>query len=288
MSNNLERLISIILPVFNSELFISHCLNSLLNQTYKNLEIIIIDDGSTDGSYQICTKFALQDKRIKLFKQKNSGPGIARNNALKLINGYYVFFIDADDYIAPDTLNSLVGFLQKYNCDIVQCGSCYVYDNYGLIKKNDKGKTILMHDNTVKELILQREIKNFAWGKLYKSSIIKDILFPDQRFFEDFHWMEHAIHNANRYGILHSPLYFYRQHKDSHSNKIPQRDLIYKKVLDERLGFIQKNYPSLLPLMKKQISSYIECDSWYKVALRWYFRIKNRFFFPYDKVKIND
>lgn len=120
-SLNNDSLVSVIMPVFNVRPYINEALDSLINQTYKNLEIIIVDDGSTDGSGEICDKYAAKDKRIRLIHQENRGVSTARNVALDLMTGEFVAFIDADDAYEPEFISTMLGAIIRENSDIIQC-----------------------------------------------------------------------------------------------------------------------------------------------------------------------
>ena len=127
-----KELISIIIPIYNASRFIKKCITSILNQTYKNFELLIINDGSTDNSLEICNKF--NDKRIKIINQKNSGSECARLTGIKQSKGEYICFIDADDWISKDYLEILITYAQKYNVDVTCVKSYKVLDKYGIIK----------------------------------------------------------------------------------------------------------------------------------------------------------
>ena len=122
-----DELISIIVPVYNSSATLDKCINSLINQTYKNIEIIIVDDGSIDNSYDICLRYSLNDSRVKLIKQNNFGVSFARNKGLEICNGKYIGFVDADDYIEKNMYSKLYENLKKTDSKLAICN--YYFEN---------------------------------------------------------------------------------------------------------------------------------------------------------------
>lgn len=187
--------ISIILPVYNVEKYIERCLNSLVNQTYKNIEILIINDGTPDNSIDICEKFQKKDKRIKIFNKENEGLGLTRNYGIERATGDYIAFVDSDDYVATNMCESLIKAAKKYNADAVY-GNVY-YDNDGIIQaKNKITKETVWSGNEVNELLLdliatKPEAKNdtvmevSVWKAIFKKEIFdkSNIKFVSERQF---------------------------------------------------------------------------------------------------------
>lgn len=280
-------MVSVIIPVYNSSLYLNKCIESLLNQTYADLDIIIIDDGSNDNSFEICRKFELEDNRIRLYHQYNQGVAKARNKGLKKIKGDYVFFLDSDDFIAPKTIELLLNFSIKNKCDIVQGEICYTYDNYGLVRKRKFGtEKILNRKESIKELILQDLIKNFSWGKLYKRSLLNDLNFPYKSVFEDFKWSEEIINRCNKYGIVKEILYFYRQHKNSLTYNINYNDGRLFKAMVEREKFIKMNYPEMQYLIRQKINNNNR-NHFINLFVNITKRLINKIYSPYEKIKIH-
>lgn len=188
--------ISIIVPVFNGQDYLHRCIESLINQTYKNIEIILVDDGSTDNSGKICDNYALSDKRIRVIHKKNSGPAVARNAGIKISKGEFIFFIDADDFIEKDTFSLLIAGYKKYKADII-IGDFRKIENGVIEQRHDisfPGSKLLNKQDLVNysRLYLKKPNKYllfaFSWGRLFKSSIIKEnnIFFNEKlHTFED-------------------------------------------------------------------------------------------------------
>lgn len=171
---NSNYLISIIIPVYNVEMYLNKCIKSILNQTYKNIEVILIDDGSTDLSGKICDDYAKKDSRIKVIHKKNEGVSCARNDGLKSAKGEYVFFIDSDDYIDIDAIEKMVDEVDKY--EIIKISH--------KLLKNDKMIKIISHiaifskDEYIKKVLIG-DIGGHSWGYLLKKDIIENELFDE-------------------------------------------------------------------------------------------------------------
>lgn len=199
--------ISIIVPIFNSEKYLKQCVESILRQTYQNIELILIDDDSPDNCGQICDDYAKLDDRIVVIHQENKGVSDARNNGLEVATGDYIGFVDSDDWIDQEMYEVLLNLLIKYDLDIVECGV------------NDTGFEIEL-PNTKMDVVLensfdalQRIIKysDFSvWRRLYKSEIIKDARFLPNRTSEDVYFTIENISKINKMGYFGYPFYNYR------------------------------------------------------------------------------
>ena len=162
-------LISIIVPVYNVESYLKKCLESIINQTYKNIEIILIDDGSTDSSGKICDDYANKDKRIKVIHKQNGGVSDARNTALDICRGDYIGFIDSDDYIELDMYETLLKFLLNNNLDVAMCSS-YTVKNKQLIRcKNFKPYILTGKEAIINDLLINKYKGSpiVVWNKFY-------------------------------------------------------------------------------------------------------------------------
>lgn len=208
-------LVSIIIPVYNAKEYLTKCIGSVRNQTYKNIQIILIDDGSTDGSAELCDEFMRDDNRIEVIHKKNSGVSDSRNIGINKAQGKYIVFIDADDWIADDYVEVLYNAIEQTNAEIVACSYVKVYDN----GKTDK--ILLPKLNTV---LTGAEALNYAfdrvipwvgyvWGKMYVSDIIKkkhlkfDVTI---QICEDSLFNDTVFSYAQRIALVRNELYFYR------------------------------------------------------------------------------
>jgi glycosyltransferase involved in cell wall biosynthesis len=213
---NGNNLVSIIVPIYNAELYLHNCIESILGQTYKLLEIILINDGSIDNSKNICEEYARRDLRIRVIHQKNSGPSIARNTGMLNAKGYYIQFVDSDDVIEPNTTEKLVIEMKK-EVDLVICGlkSSFKY-NDKVITKNNFSPIEGIYQ--IEEFghhfgdLYRNNLINSPCNKLYKSEVIKkyNIIFNDDiEMGEDLLFNLEYIKHCNNVGIINDQLYNY-------------------------------------------------------------------------------
>jgi len=221
-----EDLISIIIPVYNVEPFLERCIESITRQTYYNLEIILVNDGSTDNSKWICEKWQKKDVRIKLINKKNGGLSDARNCGLNIAHGEYITFVDSDDWVLPTYIEELYSSCIEFSADIVICGGNWV-DNNGIIQNdgiyqfNDlisfTGKEIL--EKLVKTTFIEFEKNStllcVAWNKLYKRELFKNLRYKVGFKHEDEIIIHRLFANSNKVVVIKSALYMYVQRSDS-------------------------------------------------------------------------
>ena len=167
-------LVTIIVPVYNLELYIGDCIQSILMQTYSNLQVIIVDDGSTDNSLNVIKKFVEVDNRIMVFFQKNSGVSSARNYGLQMASGEYIMFVDGDDMIVDNAVEKLLEFILKYDTDIVCCGFTFVNSDGNISRAigNVKVHYVLRNENILANYLLGKNIWSSCWARLYKKEIL--------------------------------------------------------------------------------------------------------------------
>lgn len=241
----MKDLISIIIPVYNASNYLEKCLKCVINQTYKKIEIILIDDGSTDNSGEICDDFSNIDKRISVLHTKNKGQSSARNLGLKKAKGKYISFIDADDYVENDFIEYLYKNLIEQNVDISACGFSMVYDDGTVVNKNKKNIKMKMNrKESLKYLIINGYISDSPCNKLFKKALFTDILFPVNKVYEDRRILPILFNKCNLVYYDSTVKYFYMQHQNSTThnyNKIYQ--MIEATV--ERKKFIDNFYPEL-------------------------------------------
>lgn len=168
--------ISIIVPIYNVESYISKCIESIINQTYENIEIILVDDGSKDTSGHICDKYAEKDNRIKVIHKENGGLSSARNAGLDICSGKYIGFIDGDDWIAHNMYELLISMIKEFNCDIAICGYRETIESKECFTLR-KLKNVYLDNNSLWEEIFGK-LNNAAWNKLYKKDLIGNLRFP--------------------------------------------------------------------------------------------------------------
>ena len=203
-----QPLISVIVPVYNVEEYLDKCVESIVNQTYRNLEIILVDDGSPDNCPKICDKWVSLDSRITVIHQSNCGGGQARNRALDVARGDFVAFVDSDDYIAPTMYEFLHGLFRD-DIDIVECGFHTVYDDsaeFDDIAASFEMK-IISAEEAVMENIRDRVFRQLIWNKLYRKSSIDDMRFPVGSGIDDEFWTYRVLANARKLAYTNKRLY---------------------------------------------------------------------------------
>lgn len=206
--------ISVIVPFYNVEKYLNKCLESLITQTYKNLEIILVDDGSTDGSTKIAERFSLRDTRIKLVYQENGGVSAARNAGLEIASGQWIGWVDADDWIEPDMFEYLICGAVENNADIAVCSRYECYREHSVFKGWEQD--IVLNTEGALELLLRNEtMQNYLWDKLWKRSLFNGLQFPEGRTFEDIAVMHLLFMRAKRIACLHEGKYHYVQRPGS-------------------------------------------------------------------------
>ena len=241
-----DELISVIVPVYNVEKYLDKCIKSIINQDYINLEIWLIDDGSTDSSGEICNKYAEKDHRITVIHKENGGLSDARNVALDQMQGKYVLFIDSDDYIEKKYISYLHMLLKDYQCDISVCNFKYVNEKGKMINKpKDTGEIIQYSRKEAIEKILQgKEINTSASMKLYRSELFKNIRYPKGRLYEDIATTYKTILRVDRvvYGDYSGYVYLCRGGSITKREFTEERlDSIYN--MEEMCSNIMKVYP---------------------------------------------
>lgn len=243
----MEPLISVIIPVYNVEKYLNKCITSVVEQTYKNLEIIIVDDGSTDQSPEICDEWKKRDSRIQVVHSSNGGAGKARNTALDMATGDYVTFVDSDDYIAPQMYQVLLE--QFYDgIGIVECNYSMVYDDYEQFKEETKIYKIHTYSamEAMYENINDHIFRQLIWNKMYRKDVIKGIYFPTGKKIDDEFWTYQAIGNASKLIYIDQKLYAYRQQEQSVMHLLDaKKRLEALKAKEERHKYICKFMPQL-------------------------------------------
>ena len=243
--------VSIVVPIFNVETYLRKCLDSLYAQADDTMEVILVNDGSTDRSPIICEEYCGQHPGTLYINKVNGGLSDARNAGVRAATGRYIYFLDSDDWLAPHAIRTLYDFAETNRCEVVQGGFYYASDNRLEYDDSLKAPLTLNREEAMREIIRQKTVKNFAWGKLYKSDIVLDTPFREGVFFEDAFWQHLVIHKTVRYGIIPTPLYHYRQRTDSISGRFSLRNLDLLRGYEERLAFITAHYPQLTASMAK-------------------------------------
>ena len=237
----MNDLISVIVNVYNGEKFIKKCLDSIVNQTYKNLEIIIVNDGSTDSTLSICNSYS--DDRIRIITTPNQGLGLSRNTGIENANGEYLYFVDADDFIEPDAVEYLYKLIKTYNKKIATCETLRI-SSYNFIKKDVKEEITIKDDKEmIKEILTYTGFAGTTWNKLYHKSIFSSIRFED-RIINDVAVTYKTYIEAKEIIFSNQIKYHYLKHADSIIGQSKrERQIDFYKASIERYDYIKRIYP---------------------------------------------
>lgn len=253
MDPTLKKL-SIVIPIYNVEEYLSECLNSLGPILGHNaIEIILVNDGSTDNSFSIAKAYSDRYENIILVNKSNGGLSDARNVGVKYVDTEYIFFLDSDDKIDGSMLLRALSFAELNNLDWIQCGYAYDYGEKILVYKTKNRPTFMTRKSVMLELIKDGYIKNFAWGKIYRTNIVKKIEFPLGRYFEDSFWQYKVVQASNRFGLFLDLVTFYRLRAESISGTFSLRNLDLLEGLRSRLDFIINNYTDMAPITAMEL-----------------------------------
>lgn len=207
----MSKIISIIVPIYKVEKYLDRCINSILNQTFKDFELILVDDGSPDRCGDICEKYAKKDKRIKVIHKENGGLSDARNVGLDIATGKFIGFIDSDDFIHKDMYMVLYDAIIKSKSDISQCKFKYFSKEDELNKNiiNDGKYEIYNNINAIEEIIDNKNLNTNVWNKLYKRELFNDIRFPKGKIHEDEFVTYKVFYRAKTVSYVNKELYYY-------------------------------------------------------------------------------
>lgn len=240
-----EGKISIIVPIYNSENDLDQCIESIANQTYKNLEIILINDGSKDDSINICKKWESKDNRIVLIDKQNEGVAKARNDGLKIATGDYIGFVDHDDFIEPTMYEKMLKDMQEHNADIVMCSSTGIYEDGTITKSYPNYKSFeIDKENVIKRMQNYEKIFcSSVWSKLYKKNIIEDLKFHTEIILgDDYYFNGIAYTKINKFYYSESSLYNYRIREGSISRRKVDKHFFDKYFVADKLSdYYEKN-----------------------------------------------
>lgn len=240
-------LISVIVPVYKVENYLDRCVQSIVDQTYRNLEIILVDDGSPDNCGAMCDAWAEKDPRIKVIHKKNGGLSDARNAGLAVATGDYIGFVDSDDYIAPEMYRLLLERLLTDGSDISVCGIEMIFEDGTPSRPlTQSGCTTLNREEAMEAVIRETWLKHPVVYKLYRADWIRDIPFPVGKYHEDVFWSWQAVSRSVKVSVFDTPCYFYVQRSGSimgEGYSLRRLDAVEAKGL--RLEYLKKEFPEL-------------------------------------------
>lgn len=247
--------ISVIVPVYKVEAYLDRCVRSIVEQTHRNLEIILVDDGSPDNCPAMCDAWAEKDNRVKVIHKKNGGLSDARNAGMAMATGELMGFVDSDDWIAPDMYQHLHDLLDADGSDMAACGVEMVWEDgtpSHLLTRS--GCRVLDQEEAMRAIIEESWLKQPVWYKLYKTALIYDIPFPVGKYHEDVFWSYQAVARAQKVSVSDKVCYYYAQRSGSimgEGYSLKRLDAVEANV--ERCIFIEKQFPALAGLAQSQL-----------------------------------
>lgn len=239
-------LISIIIPVYKVEKYLEKCIESVLKQTYTNLQIILVDDGSPDNCGKICDEYAKKDPRIEVIHKVNGGLSDARNVGIAKAKGKYIGFVDSDDYIKEDMYEILINLIKEYDADVSICNLYDVIDGKEYIRNNENGIQEYSRLEILKEVLLDKNIQSYAWNKLYKKELFDEIKYPIGKKYEDIGTTFYVFEKCNKIVVTSEPEYYYLKRSDSLVNNVTESTVLdYTDIIIQRYLYTQKNIEKL-------------------------------------------
>lgn len=260
-----HKLISIVVPIYNVEKYLPKCIESILNQTYKNFELILVDDGSKDNCGNICDEYAQKDNRIVVIHKENGGLSSARNAGIDIAKGKYIGFVDSDDWIHSEMYEKLVYLMESREADIAQCEFINAPSEDVKIEPEKEEIKTFTNIEGLNNLYNNMYVSTVvAWNKLYKISLFKEIRYPNGKIHEDEGTTYKLIFNAKRIVYTNQKYYYYRQTPNSITNAaFNKKRLNILDVFDEKIEYMRN----------------INNDDLYAKTLKWYFfKVINLYF----------
>ena len=245
----MNDLISVIIPIYKVEKYLDACIESVVNQSYKKLEIILVDDGSPDSCPQKCDEWAKKDKRIRVIHKENGGLSDARNIGIDNSKGDYILFVDSDDFIPLYSIYDMYKSMYESDADICE-GDMKIINNHELQKDQHKEYIIKEYkkEDAMENMMYLNDFKNSAWSKLYKREVIGNIRFPKGKIYEDLATTYKFFEKANKVIKINTIVYYYFQNIEGIThNKYSSKRLLAIDFAEEELSFCEKKYKSIIP-----------------------------------------
>ena len=241
-----KDLISIIVPVYKVEQYLERCLQSVIHQTYQNLQIIIIDDGSPDNCGKICDHYAKLDSRIEVIHKENEGLSVARNLGISKAKGRYIGFVDSDDWIDKHMYEHMYQIITEKKADVCICNFYNVIAEENKIKNANKGIQEYNKIQILREILLDKIIQSYAWNKLYKREVFHDVVYPVGKKYEDIGTTFYLLEKCNKIVVTGEPEYYYFNREDSIVNHNTEQTILdYMELVNNRYDYIEKKYKEL-------------------------------------------
>lgn len=237
--------VSIIIPVYNGERYLEECLSSIEHQTHPDMQVIIVNDGSTDGSEEIANSFCRRDARFELINIANSGVSKARNVGIEKARGKYITFVDADDCLQPVAMERMIGLLEKRNAKVCICGFSKG-EEFKAEEIAERRPEEYSYAKAMKRALYQSRIMNSAWGSVFETSLLRPrVRFREGIRYEDLDAFYRFYEKADKILFINEALYFYREHKSSFTQLWSIERLDVLDVTDRMVEYFQERYPQL-------------------------------------------
>lgn len=249
MQNNQAPLITVVVPIYKVEEYLDECVQSILNQTYHNLEIFLVDDGSPDRCGEMCDTYAEKDSRVKVIHQKNRGLSGARNSAIDIATGEYITFVDSDDYLKEDMVETLYQEVLQYNAEIATAAYESFFEDGSRASNPHDGKIFVYSKEEALDCFLFNDyLTPCVWGKLYSISLWKEVRCPEGKLFEDQFTTYKLIDQCKKVVYDTTPRYYYRKRMGSigHSS-FSERTYDLYDAIHEEYNYISQKYPKECP-----------------------------------------
>lgn len=242
----MKQTVSILVPVYNVENYVGKCLDSLLAQTWPDIEIVLINDGSTDSSLQICEDYARKHSNIHIYSYPNSGISRTRNRALSHATGEFIMFVDSDDFIDPEMVSTMMETINRENLDMVQCGFRMNYRFFTLYRPGS-GRGCWDNITALQMLAKGKKFNNYPWGKITRKSCFDGVAFPENMpGFEDTYTIFKSFANAKRVGTIPNRFYHYVQRRGSLTNRMSlQTVYLMRKAYSYQEDYLKNRFPDV-------------------------------------------
>lgn len=262
----MER-ISVIVPIYKVEAYLDKCVQSIVDQTYTNLEIILVDDGSPDRCGQMCDAWAEKDSRIRVIHKENGGLSDARNAGMEIATGAYIAFVDSDDWVAADYIGCMYRTIQETGAQIAGCDICVVFEGQEPDAGTGTGKLrIYSAEEAIGALLQDRGLRAVAWNKLYHKSLLDGERYPVGKHHEDEFFTYRIFEKADRLVYVDERLYFYLQRQGSIMRSFSIKRLDALDACLERQSFLKNRYPELW--LADKFTFCISCAMMYRQTLK--------------------
>lgn len=270
-------MISIIVPVFNVETYLPRCINSLIRQTYKSIEIILVDDGSTDRSGNICDEWANKDHRIRVIHKANGGVSSARNAGIRVAEGNFLGFVDGDDYIEPKMYETMLKCIEKNNADIAMCG--YVDYPYGIEVPVYRGVEVVLpcgYEEALVQIYKRNGFSTSMWNKLYRKKVLGGLLLNESiSVSEDELWLVKAISKCSHIAFVPEALYHWMPRDGSaiRSHKVTQKRMTVLEAKHQAISLMPEPAATLAKATMYNDCYYLKVDAYLTGTMDYYKQI---------------